>query len=220
MIGKTNYYGNPFIGLFAAANDEIAIVPMGSSQHFIDRVKESLGVGVMEMLICESNLLGIYMCMSNSSIIVQDGIRDIEKKVLESTGMNIVYTKERHNAWGNNLCINSKGGIINDEVGRETVKKLEGALGIEIVPMSIGGYRTVGSVALATEKGFVVKNRATEDELKEIESALKVKGGVSTANMGSMFVSACAIANSRGMVAGEATTGIEMSRLQDALMLA
>jgi translation initiation factor 6 len=219
MIGKSNYYGNPFIGLFAAANDEIAIVPMGSSQHFMDRIRESLEVRIMEMLVCESNLLGVYMCMSNSSIIVQEGIGDVEKKALESTGMNIVYINERHNAWGNNLCINSKGGIINGDVGRDAVKKLEGALGIEIVPMSIGGYRTVGTVVLATEKGFAVKNRATDDEIREIESALKVKGGVSTANMGSMVISACAIANSKGMVAGEATTGIEMSRLQDALGL-
>jgi translation initiation factor 6 len=217
MIGRVSYYGNPFIGLFAAANDKIAIVPPGSPQSFVSRLSESLGVETIETLIAESNLLGIYMCMSNSSIVVEESIRDIEKKALGETGLNIVYIGERHNAWGNNLCINSKGGIINNDIPRAAIKTLEDRLGIEIVPMSIDGYQTVGSVVIATEKGFAVKNKASEEEIKQIESVLKVKGGVATANMGSLFVSVCAIANSRGLVVGEQTTGIETMRLQDAL---
>ncbi len=219
MIGRASYYGNPFIGLFAIANDKIAIVPPGSSSSFVSKIRESLNVEVMETLVNESNLLGIYMRMTNESLIIQEGINDIERKVLDSTGLNVVYMKERHNAWGNNLCMNSKGGIINDDVPRETIKRLEDRLGIEIVPMNVDGYHTVGRVVIATEKGFAVKNRATEEEINHIESILKVKGGVATANMGSMFVSACAIANSNGMIIGEQTTGIETSRLQDALEL-
>ncbi len=219
MIGRANYYGNPFIGLFAVANDRLAIVPSGSSSPFVSRIRESLSVEIVETLVNESNLLGIYMCMGNESLVIQEGINETEKKALGSTGLNVVYMKERHNAWGNNLCMTSKGGIINDGVPKESIKKLEDSLGIEIVPMNVDGYHTVGRVVIATEKGFAVKNRATEEEIKLIESVLKVKGGVATANMGSMFVSACAIANSSGLLIGEQTTGIETSRLQDALCL-
>jgi translation initiation factor 6 len=219
MIARANYFGNPFIGLFAAVNDKIAIVPPGSSNAFVSKMKESMNISVMETLVCESNLLGIFICMNNESMVVQENIREIEKKALDSTGLNVIYTRERHNAWGNNLCMNSKGGIINDEVPRETVKRLEDGLGIEIVPMSIDGYRTVGTVVIATERGFAVKNMASEDEIRQIESVLKVKGSVATANMGSMFVSAGAIANSSGLIIGEQTTGIETARLQDALGL-
>jgi translation initiation factor 6 len=217
MIGRVSYYGNPFIGLFAAANDNVAILPPGSSNSFVSSLSENLDVKVIETRISESNLLGIYLCMNNRSLIVEDSIDSSEKKALESTGLDIIYMRERHNAWGNNLCMNSKGGIINDDISRATIKMLEDRLGIEIVPMSIDGYRTVGSVVMATEKGFAVKNNASEDVIKQIESILKVKGGVSTANMGNMFVSACALANSKGLVVGEATSGIEISRLQDAL---
>jgi translation initiation factor 6 len=217
MIGRASFYGNPFIGLFAAANDKIAIVPPGSPQSFVSGLSENLDVSVVETRVSESNLLGIYLCMNNRSLIVEDSIADSEKRALESTGLDVIYMKERHNAWGNNLCINSKGGIINDNVPRAIIKTLEDRLGIEIVPMSIDGYQTVGSVVIATEKGFAIKNKASEDTIRQIESILKVKGGVSTANMGNMFVSVCALANSSGLVVGETTTGIEISRLQDAL---
>jgi translation initiation factor 6 len=219
MIGKTHYYGNPFIGIFSKANDSFAFVPKGCSPAFLDALKEHLGVELIETTINSSNLIGIYMAVSKDFVFLPEIVGKSEMDEIRQSGLEAIVTGERHNAWGNNLAINSKGGIINKDINPNIIKYLENITGVEIIPMELENYNTIGSVVLATEKGFAVKNNATEEEIKEIESILRVKGGIATANMGNVFISACALANSRGLVIGDMTTGIELSRLQDSLNL-
>ena len=219
MIGKAHYYGNPFIGIVAKANDSFAFVPKGCSPSFIDTMREHLGVEIIETTVNSSNLIGIYMAIGKEHILLPDIASKSEIDEVKQSGLDVVVTGERHNAWGNNLAMNSKGGIINKEVNPHIVKHLENVMGIEIVPMELEQYNTLGSVILATEKGFAVKNNATEEEIGDIESVLKVRGGIATANMGTVFISACALENSNGLVVGDMTTGIELSRLQDSLNL-
>jgi translation initiation factor 6 len=219
MIGKTHYYGNPFIGIFAKANDSFAFVPKGCSPGFLAAIREHLGVETIETMINGSNLIGIYMAVSKDFVFLPEIAGKEELEEIRQSGLEVIVTGERHNAWGNNLSINSRGGVINKDISPNVIKYLEDITGAEIVPMEIENYNTMGSVVLATEKGFAVKNNATEEEIKNIESILRVKGGIATANMGNVFISACALANSKGLVVGESTTGIELARLQDSLNL-
>jgi len=219
MIGKSHYYGNPFIGIFSKANDSFAFVPKGCSQNFLEAVGNHLGVETIEATINGSNLIGIYMSISKDFVVIPEIASRDEVDNIKRSGLRVIVAGERHNAWGNNLAMNSKGGIANSEMNPNVLKYIENVSGLEIAPMELEGYKTAGSVILATERGFAVKNMATENEIRRIESVLKVRGGIATANMGNMFISACALANSRGLLVGDTTTGIELARLQDALNL-
>jgi translation initiation factor 6 len=63
----------------------------------------------------------------------------------------------------------------------------------------------------------VLNNRSSEREKERIEKILGFKSEQSTANIGSVSVGLCAIANSSGLVVGDATTGFELARIAGAL---
>jgi translation initiation factor 6 len=63
----------------------------------------------------------------------------------------------------------------------------------------------------------VVNNRAEERDVKRIEEITGMKAEQSTANLGSLSIGICVIANSSGLVVGRATTGFELARIAESL---
>ena len=92
-------------------------------------------------------------------------------------------------------------------------------LDVETVRMEIGGFHTVGANNILTNKGFVLNNRASEEEKERVEGILGMKVEQSTANTGSVNIGLCVVANSKGMMAGEATSGYELARIAESLEL-
>ena len=88
-----------------------------------------------------------------------------------------------------------------------------------MVQRNMAGYATVGSCLFATNKGFAAHNRATEEELKELQSILGVPGANCTLNTGVAFVSLGVVANSKSAIFGESSTGFEVGRVEGALGL-
>ncbi len=217
-MNKTVYFGNPWIGMFIKANDTVSILPIDSMSKLDDIVKENLKTDItIKTTIGDSNLLGVYLAMNSNGIILPNIIRDEEIKEIRKTGMNIYVSKEQQNAHGNNITINDKGGIINPHIRTEERKAIGDVLGVELVPMMIAEYSTVGSCSIATNKGFLSHYKTSEQEMKELEDALKVKGSRGTVNMGTGFLSYGVVVNKNGYVAGENTTAFELGRIEEAL---
>ncbi len=216
---KTSYFGNPWIGMFVKGNDQVALVPIDSMDKFVDAVQEGLGVQALKVGMSDSNLLGVYVAMNSSGAILPNIVKDEEAERIRKTGLNVYVSKDIHNAHGNNISVNDKGGIINPNVDREEARRMGDALGVELVPMMIAGYSTVGSACVATNGGFLAHYRANDDELAALRDALKVQGNKGTVNTGTGFVSYGAIVNGKGYVVGEDTTAFEVGRLEEALGL-
>jgi translation initiation factor 6 len=106
---------------------------------------------------------------------------------------------------------------VNPKFSDNQVAKIREVLGVEVFRASTGGYDTVGANNIMTNKGIVFNNKIEETEKHEIERLSKLKGEQSTANFGSVSLGICSIANSNGAVVGEATTGIEASRISSNL---
>ncbi|MFQ5910594.1 MAG: translation initiation factor eIF-6, partial [Thermoplasmata archaeon] len=81
------------------------------------------------------------------------------------------------------------------------------------------GLKTVGSVAVATNKGVVCHPKIRNEERKLLEDVLKVPVTIATANYGTTYVGACVVANSKGAVVGSTTTPIEIGRIEEGLVL-
>ena len=79
--------------------------------------------------------------------------------------------------------------------------------------MQIGGYKTVGANNILTNKGLVINNKATDLEQKEWEEKTGFKTIRTTANTGSLAIGLSVVANTKGVVAGESTTGFELNRI-------
>jgi len=215
-VEKVLIEGNAFPGLFARASDSIALtgfVPEG----FRRTLRRILGARVVEVGVAGSNLVGLYCVMNSNGVLLPGMARAEEARALAREGLNAVMLKTRHTALGNNIVANDRGAVANPRMSREELGRAGDALGVEVVPMTIAGYNTVGSVCVATNRGFLAHNECSEEKLKEIEEVLKVRGGIGTCNMGAPFVGLCVVANSRGYLAGEPTTGFELARIDQAL---
>jgi translation initiation factor 6 len=152
-------------------------------------------------------------------VVLPNVARDEEIALLKREGLNVYVCRDRHNAMGNNMAVNDKGGVINPYVEKDEAKAIGDALGIELVPMTVAGFSTVGSACIASNGGFLAHYKAGEEDMARLREALKVHGSKGTVNTGTGFVSYGVVANSKGYVAGEDTTAFEMGRLEEALGL-
>lgn len=212
------FEGNSHIGLFAKASEDFALIPQGSHKKF-EAAAHALGCKIERATIAGSNLLGLFCALNSSGIVLPSFTEEHEKHFFKKLGLNVLALPPQFCAVGNNVCANDRGAIVNLEMPHTLVKKISDCLGVEAAHASIAGHSTVGSACIATNKGFAAHNRIKEGELEHIKSVLKVGGSNATVNMGSPFVGLGVVANSRGCMLGEATSGFEGSRIMNALEL-
>jgi len=217
MRALCSYFGNPWLGMFIKTNDKFTMLPLDSMDKIADKVGENLKTEIIKTSVAESNLIGIYSVMNSNGVVLPNLVKDEEAKVFKEQGINVCVSNEKLNAHGNNIAANDKGGIINPNVDSAERKRMEDALGIELVPTKIAGFSTVGSACLATNTGFLAHYSAKDDEMEKISSALHVKGSKGTVNFGTGFVSLGIIVNKNGYIAGEKTTAHELGRIEEAL---
>ncbi len=219
---RASYFRNPFIGVFAKANDALCLVPIDASTKLTSALEEELKVPVLKVSIACSNLIGLYTAMNNKGLALPFNIEpdelDILKQHAKEQGMETKVFTTNLNAWGNNVLLNNKGGFFNPELGKQIGKELEDLFGVEMVPWDIPPFKTPGSAVCVNDHGAVVHHEITEEALKEIKDVLKV-GEIErgTINKGVGFIGYGVVCNNKGLVVGEATTGFEMGEIAAAL---
>ncbi|MDE1762346.1 MAG: translation initiation factor IF-6 [Candidatus Micrarchaeota archaeon] len=218
-ILKIEIEGNSYVGAFGVATEKFAIISNNVSHKKEYAIAETLGVKVHRVMIDNSYLVGIYVAANSNGMLLpktasQDEIRHIKK---ETGDFSVEILDSDMNALRNNILANDKIAIINPEYTSREEKAISDVLGVEAVRMEIGGFTTVGANNILTNKGMVLNNRVTEEETKQIERMVKLQAEQSTANLGSLNIGLCAIANSKGVVLGDRTTGFELARITTAL---
>lgn len=216
---KCTYFGNPWLGMFIKTNDEVTMLPIDSMKKLEDKIEANLKTKILKISAGDSNLLGVYIAINSKGAILPNVMREEEIALVRKSGLNIYVSKDMHNANGNNLAVNDKGGVINPYISNNEVKLMEDALGIELISMHVAGHSTVGSACIATNTGFLAHYKTDEEEMKRLTDALKVTGSKGTVNTGTGFVSYGIVVNKNGYVAGEDTTAFELGRLEEALGL-
>ena len=214
---KTSDYGSSFIGIYGVCGEKHLLLSPSCSPKLETACANALGLEAKRITIDGCGLLGIFCAMNSNGIIVPASASRAEREALKKLGLNVYAIKGRFSACGNNVAANDKGAVANPNLPKAEVKAIGDCLGVEVVQMCIAGHETVGACCLATNKGFLAHARMHESEFEVLESALKVKGAVGTLNVGLPFVRLCGLANSKGYVVGEGTTGFEMGKLEEAL---
>jgi translation initiation factor 6 len=216
---RTSNYGNPFIGIYGACNERLMLLGIPCSPKLESACAKALGVEVRRVSVDGPGLLGLYCALNSNGIVVPAHAGKAEVARLKGLGLNIHRVRGRMSACGNNVLANDRGAVANPGLPKAEVRRMADCLGVEVVQMKVANYVTVGAVCMATNRGFLAHPRAGEQDVRALESALRVPGSVGTANLGVPFVGLCALANSRGYVVGEGTTGFEMGRFDEALGL-
>lgn len=218
MMRFSRFGGSPNIGVYAAVNENLAIIAGNTSSEFIRDVENTLQVESIMTTMAGSFVVGSLVVMNSSGAIVS-GLSDSFEIDRIKEKIPVLQLGDVHNAAGNNILANDNGAIINPELDEESEKAIADFLGVETVRANIGGYGTVGSVCTATNKGCICCSDATDDEVKFIQDILKVEVKKTSVNHGSKFVGSGVLANSKGALVGDETTPIEMGKIEEGLDL-
>ncbi len=216
MLRLLDFNGNPYVGVFCKSCEDLTIVPTTLEKKEVTIIKEALGTEILKTTIGSTNIPGVFVAMNTHGIVITDLATEGEVAKL---GRNVLRVKDRHTAVGNNVLVNDHAALVNPDIGRSTAKCMEDVLGVEVVRGTIGRMKTVGSAAVVTNKGLICHPNASEGEIRHLKELFKIPVYIGTANYGVALLGACMIANSKGAVIGNKTTGIEMNRIEEALDL-
>jgi translation initiation factor 6 len=215
---KRNINGNSYVGAFSSSSEDITLISRGVSTKDESIIRETLGTETFRISISGSSLVGIYSVLNSNGILLPDMMYTEELKELDhlKEKLRIGTLKSDMNALGNNILANDKVAIINPNFQRADAEIIADVLDVEIIRMAIGGYETVGANNILTNNGMVLNNFASDNELEEAKSLVK-NVSQSTANLGSVFVGLASVANTKGLMVGEDTTGFELARMEEGL---
>ncbi len=176
---------------------------------------DALEVRLVQTTIASAGVVGSLVAMNSHGVVV-NGLAE-PSEVSRLGAAHIQPLDHRLNAVGNNILCNDFGAIVHPGYGSETIARISETFGVPAVRATVAGLRTVGSAAVATNKGVLCHPHLRPEEAEVLKKVLKVPVATTTANYGTAQVGACLIANSRGAVVGSRTTPIEMGRIEEGL---
>jgi translation initiation factor 6 len=217
---KATIGNNDYIGAFGLATDSFILVSSRATKSERSILEDNLMVKVHGMSVDGSGLIGVYIVANSNGILVPEMIDSRELHALRYAFPNIRVDviSTSLNALRNNILSNDKVAFINHQYSPAESKKIEDALGVEVIRRQIGSFDTVGANNILTNKGAVLNNSATDDDIEFVKSRIGCISQ-STANTGSSSIGLCAISNSKGVVVGGKTTGFELVRISEGLDL-
>ena len=213
-IIKYDVYSGPNIGIFTSVNDKFVFIPNGFAKTKAENLARYLQTEYLMTPVANTRLLGILMVLNNHGILLPktsspDEIANLRKH----TDLNVKMLDTKHNALGNLICVNDKGGVISPIIEKEFIKEIEDVLDIEVIQKKVAGYHQVGAVMEANNLGGIIHPEADEEDIKNFSNVLGVNLEPATINGGIPFVSSGMLANSNAVVVGNLTNGPEIMML-------
>ena len=213
-IIKYDVYSGSNIGIFTSVNDKFVFVPNGFAKNRAENLANYLQTEYIITSVANTRLLGVLMVLNNHGILLPRTSSPEEiTNLRKHTDLNVKILDTKHNALGNLICVNDKGGVISPIVEKEYIKEIEDTLDIEVVQKRIAGFHQVGAVMKANNHGAVIHPETDEEDIKNFSNILGVNIEPATINGGIPFVSSGVLANSHAVVVGNLTNGPEIMML-------
>lgn len=216
MKRKLNISGSPVLGVFAGCTDELVFVPYDTSAETLEELEESLGVIALRSSVGGSSIIGSLMRGNSRGIMVAGLILDKELRQIRKHTKAARLTGEL-NAAGNLILANDTAALVHPDLSEKSVGIIKKTLGVDVKRGTLGGLKTVGMAGIATNKGVLVHPKSSPSEIGAVEELFALPVDIGTVNFGSPLVGSGLLANSKGYVVGEETTGPEISRIEDTL---
>ncbi len=216
MKRRLNISGSPVVGVFAACTENNVFVPFDTPSETLKELEESLSVAAIASSIGGSAIIGSLLKGNSRGIILAGFVLEKELRHIRKHTKAARLTGEL-NAAGNLILANDSAALVHPDLSDKSINVIKKTLGVEVKRGTIGGLKTVGMAGIATNKGVLVHPKSTPSEIAILEELFNLPVDIGTVNFGSPLVGSGILANSNGYVAGEETTGPEISRIEDAL---
>lgn len=216
MDRRINFRGNSVLGVFARCTEDFVLLPREADNELKQIIEKLLDVTAISTSLDGSSIIGCLCCGNSKGFLVsekanEDELIEIRKYV------PIQHLEDIFTALGNNILVNDTAALVNPNMTDSAVEQIEQFLDVDVHKGTIGGLKTVGMAACATNKGILVNPKASKFELERLDEIFGLPVDIGTVNLGSPQVGSGLLANSKGYVVGRETTGHEMGRIEDAL---
>ena len=208
---------NPNLGVFCRTNDDLAFIRKGLSKKIKNIIKSVLDVNLIELTIADATIIGSLLAINSKGAVVTDFVDKDAIKIIEDQGLEVCIIRDKINAAGNDILVNDKGALVHPDLNDESVKNIKKTLKVPVYHGTIGSLKTVGMAAVVTNKGLLCHPKASDEEKGVLEKVFDVNVMIGTVNHGSPVIGSGLVANSKGAIIGNLTTGIEMGRIEEAL---
>jgi translation initiation factor 6 len=219
MLQLLDFNENPNLGVFCRANDDVAFIRKGLSKKIKKKIISALDVDLVELNISDATIIGALLTLNSKGAVVCDFIDEDSLKIIKNQGFEVCVISDKINAVGNDILVNDKGALVHPDLKDKTIENIKKVLDVPVLRGTIGTLMTVGMAAVVTNKGLLCHPKATDNEKKTLEEIFKVNVMIGTVNHGSPVIGSGLVANSKGAIIGNLTTGIEMGRIEEALDL-
>ena len=217
--------GSAYIGVFAISTESVLLLPSHISDILAMEIGRALKVKALKTSVAETSLIGCLAVGNSNGFIFSPYTLDSELQQIEDlvgsegSGEKITRLPERDrlNAVGNVILANDTVALAHPRLSAKTVELIEQTLDVKVYKGTIGGLKTVGMAAVATNKGILAHRNATKEELESLEDIFELPAEIGSVNFGVPLIGAALLANTKGYAAGAETTGAELGRIEDAL---
>jgi len=208
--------GNSLIGVFARCTEKVVLMPHEAAEQDRLTLEAALKAEAVKMQISGASVLGSLIAGNSSGFVVTHHAGNKDLEFLRQHG-RASRLPARINAAGNVILVNDSAALVHPGLSAKACQTIEKTLGVAVEKGTIGGLKTVGMAAYATNRGLLVHPRITDSEIALLEKVFSLPIDVGTVNMGSPLVGSGLLANSKGYLAGYETSGPELGRIEDAL---
>jgi translation initiation factor 6 len=215
-IATTDLLGSDQVGVYLARVGKVLFHPIELEPTSIEILDATLDLERCPISIGGSNLVGALLAGNTKGMAVADIVTDRDVDILTSYG-DVVVMEGGVNTAGNLMVVNEHGAVVSPSIPRNGLEILADVLNVDVAATTIAGQDVVGSLSLCNAQGVLLHPDVTAEEVEVIQSVLDVAPMVGTVAFGSPYIGAGACASDTGAVAGQATTGPELNRLEDAL---
>lgn len=218
MIEKTAWNRNPFLGLYVRATDDLVVAAPNAPPKLLAAIERVLQPRrVLFTNIANSPLVGLFAVANSTGVVLTPLAEESEIRAFREQGLNTASLPPQFGAVGNSLVANDRAALANPNLPPEAIRAVADALGVEVFQHRFAGAPTLGAFHVATNHGVFASNELSDVELKKLESVFGVHADRGTVNLGTPFNALGVVANSRGALVGELTTGFEVQRVYQAL---
>ncbi len=217
MLQLLDFNENPNVGIYCRTNNSIVFLQQSLPKKTKRLVGEILDVKVVELCIADSTIVGSLLACNSSGAIITAYTNKETFLILEQQGLRVFPVKDIINAAGNDILVNDYGALVHPELKAATIKQISKTLDVPVQKGTVASLGTVGMAAVVTNKGCLCHPKTTDEEMQQLKKIFDVDVMIGTVNHGFPMIGSGLVANIKGAIIGNMTTGIEMGRIEEAL---